>query len=122
MVDFGNKVRFGMTFINRRGRHGRVVIAQILQCRTPSVLCFPMKHDPENPRLPALAAGLPDHPVFETDAETEACSRSVSSGQKMGTVYIFVPGPAGFSPSGAAKIYTVPISRPHFPHGQCGHR
>ena len=44
-----------------------------------------MKHDPE-PKLPALPApepGLPDHPAFPTDAETEAYWRGVSNGLRM---------------------------------------
>ena len=44
-----------------------------------------MKHAPE-PRLPALPApepGLPDHPEFASDAETEAYWRGVSSGLRM---------------------------------------
>jgi hypothetical protein len=45
-----------------------------------------MKHDPETPKLPALPApepGLPDHPAFATDAETEAYWRGVSNGLRM---------------------------------------
>ena len=44
-----------------------------------------MKHDPETPLLPAPAAepGLPDHPAFTTDAETEAYWRGVSNGLRM---------------------------------------
>ncbi|WP_395612030.1 hypothetical protein [Allosphingosinicella sp.] len=44
-----------------------------------------MKHDPQPPALPAPAAepGLPDHPAFPTDAETEAYWRGVSNGLRM---------------------------------------
>ena len=44
-----------------------------------------MKHDPETPKLPipAPGPGLPEHPVFPTDAETEAYWRGVSSGLQM---------------------------------------
>jgi hypothetical protein len=44
-----------------------------------------VKHDPETPLLPAPAAepGLPDHPAFQTDAETEAYWRGVSNGLRM---------------------------------------
>ena len=44
-----------------------------------------MKHDPEKPMLPvpAPAPGLPEHPVFGTEAETEAYWRGVSNGLQM---------------------------------------
>ena len=44
-----------------------------------------MKHDPERPQpaLPAPEPGLPDHPAFATDAETEAYWRGVSNGLRM---------------------------------------
>ena len=42
-----------------------------------------MKHDPENLQLPAPEPGLPDHPAFPTDAETEAYWRGVSNGLRM---------------------------------------
>lgn len=43
-----------------------------------------MKHDPENPKLPVqVEPGLPEHPAFPTDAETEAYWRGVSNGLRM---------------------------------------
>ena len=44
-----------------------------------------MKHDPEKAMLPIPAPepGLPEHPVFATDAETEAYWRGVSNGLRM---------------------------------------
>lgn len=44
-----------------------------------------MKHDPENPKLPAPASepGLPDHPVYATDAENEIYWLGVSNGLRM---------------------------------------
>ena len=42
-----------------------------------------MKHDPENLQLPAPEPGLPDHPAFATDEETEAYWRGVSNGLRM---------------------------------------
>ena len=44
-----------------------------------------MTHDPEpaQPALPAPEPGLPDHPAFATDAETEAYWRGVSNGLRM---------------------------------------
>src|SRR6476659_5056501 len=44
-----------------------------------------MKHDAERPQpaLPAPEPGLPDHPAFPTDAETEAYWRGVSNGLRM---------------------------------------
>jgi hypothetical protein len=44
-----------------------------------------VKHDPEPPQLPVPAPepGLPDHPEFASDAETEAYWRGVSNGLRM---------------------------------------
>jgi hypothetical protein len=44
-----------------------------------------VKHDPQSPplALPAPEPGLPDHPAFATDAETEAYWRGVSNGLRM---------------------------------------
>lgn len=44
-----------------------------------------MKHDPDLPKLslPATEPGLPEHPAFPTDAETEAYWRGVSNGLRM---------------------------------------
>lgn len=62
---------------------GRKRTGQILQCRISSVLRFPMKHDPEQLQLPAPQPGLPEHPAFATDPETEAYWRGVSNGLRM---------------------------------------
>ena len=44
-----------------------------------------MKHDPASPKLPVPAPepGLPGHPVYATDAETDAYWRGVSNGLRM---------------------------------------
>ena len=44
-----------------------------------------MKHDPETPKLPVPAPepGLPEHPAFASDVETEAYWRGVSNGLRM---------------------------------------
>jgi hypothetical protein len=44
-----------------------------------------MKHDPESPKLPVPAPepGLPEHPVFPTEAEDQAYWTGVSNGLKM---------------------------------------
>ena len=42
-----------------------------------------MKHDPENLHLPAPEPGLPEHPAFATDQETEDYWRGVSNGLRM---------------------------------------
>ena len=46
-----------------------------------------MKHDPDKPMLPVPGPepGLPEHPSFATDAETEAYWRGVSNGLRMAT-------------------------------------
>src|SRR6185295_20146697 len=45
-----------------------------------------MKHDPEKPMLPVPAPepGLPEHPLFATDAETDAYWIGISNGLRMG--------------------------------------
>jgi hypothetical protein len=48
-----------------------------------------MKHDPENPKLPAPddppgADGLPDHPHFDNDADHDLYWRGVTNGLRMG--------------------------------------
>jgi hypothetical protein len=65
-----------------------------------------MKHDPETP-LPALPApepGLPDHPAFATDAETEAYWRGVSNGLRMAAA-------SSVTPVGAARYEAAPGPR-----------
>jgi hypothetical protein len=43
-----------------------------------------MKHNPENPKLPVPAGpGLPEHPVYQTEAQNEAYWTGVSNGLKM---------------------------------------
>lgn len=62
-----------------------------------------MKHDPENPRLPApVEPGLPDHPVFTTEVENEAYWRGVSNGLRMAaaSAVTIVGGPLDEAPAG----------------------
>lgn len=63
-----------------------------------------MKHDPESPRLPVPSPepGLPEHPAFPTDAETEAYWRGVSNGLRMATAssVTIVGGPPDDTASG----------------------
>ena len=69
--------------MSARGRGGQLHLR--LQCRISSVLSWPVKHDCDPPSLPAPATepGLPDHPAFPTDAETEAYWRGVANGLRM---------------------------------------
>jgi len=55
-----------------------------------------VKHDPETSLVPAPEPGLPEHPVYPTDAETEAYWRGVSNGLRMAAAssVTLVGGPA----------------------------
>ena len=67
-----------------------------------------MTHAPETPLLPAPASepGLPDHPAFPTDAETEAYWRGVSNGLRMAEAssVTIVGGPPDAGPPPGPRV------------------